>query len=228
MARKTVTPAPTFTAADYAVAVAAVVKAGNAIDKANANAAAHVSKWAIATAIGLKVQALTLDTAKAQLIAATPIATRKANVASGMADSVDVLNACGSTVKGWFYALNRIAKADALDRLIAGEAFNTLARAAKPVQASKRSKSAADVDGNTKPSDVKPVAIPHTAVGELPAAINALADRIKAASAKTLMSADCDAALASLMSALTAATAMVETAKRNATAPKAKATRKAA
>lgn len=130
--------APTFTAANYAVAASAMVKACNDVDKANAKAGTHIALWAVTSAIGIKVNALTLDTVKAQLIASTTPAMRKANVlASGRDIAVDSLEACGNTVKGNFYAFQRIAKGGALDRLIAGEAFNTVARDAKPVQEQK-------------------------------------------------------------------------------------------
>lgn len=144
--KRTPKAAPSFTAADYSVSLAALIKAGTAIDKATANSAAAVNTWALASAVGLTVKALTLDTIKSQLIAATPLAMRKANVA-GTGTDTDSLAACGNTLKGWFYALQRIERAAALERLVKGEAFNTVARSVGTVQKQapgKRAKAAND------------------------------------------------------------------------------------
>ena len=226
----------TFTAADYAVNVAALIKAGNAIDKATVNAAATLATWAVASAVGIKANALTLDTIKAQLIAATSTATRKANIkAIGRDVSLDSLEACGSTVKGWFYSFQRIAKADALDRLIAGEAFSTVARGtstvqkqARPNKAGDKGRSSKDVTPETTANDTNKIPVPSVEVGELSAAIRSVTGRIAAAKAATLMNSTNAAALADLIAVIGKATAMVEAAKAAQATKKAPRAKKAA
>jgi hypothetical protein len=232
MARTTTTAAAplAFVAADYALATKSAVTACNAVDKATANASAHVQKWAVASAAGMLQQALTLDTIKSGLVAATPMATRKANVAaSGRDIGTDSLEACGATIKSHFYTFQRIAKGNALDRLLKGEAFNTVARSLGAVQEQAKGKrsstkaASSDVTGDTKADDVKAIPIATTAVGELSDAINAVAGRIAAAKVSTLTNSVNDAALANLVSVIAKAQAMVAAHKKAvATAPKAR------
>lgn len=127
--------APTFTKANYEAATASMAVACLAIDKAEANAVAHVKTWAMATAIGLKVKALDMDTVKIMIVQSVSLAKRKAIVAAkGDGTSLDAIKACGPTLAGNYAAMNRIHAAGALDRIIAGEAFNTVARTVDRVQ----------------------------------------------------------------------------------------------
>jgi hypothetical protein len=145
---------PTFTKANYIAATASMSVACLAIDKAEANAVAHVKTWAMATAIGLKVKALDMDTVKTMIVQSVSLAKRKAIVAAkGDGTSLDAIKACGPTLAGNYAAMNRIFAAGALDRIIAGEAFNTVARTVDRVQAQKPKAATKAAKASTTPKD---------------------------------------------------------------------------
>jgi len=222
MARTTTTAAaPAFVAADYNALVAAAVKACNAVDKATANSAASVQAWALASAAAVIHKHKTLDDVKAALIAATPIKVRAANVtASGRDISPEGIEACGSTIKGHWYSFNAIGKAEALDRLLKGEAFTTLSRsiradkkgAPKGKGATDKGVKASDVNDDTTAADTKAIPVPVTATGDFDKACDILADRLAHMSVAALKNTANDAALARLLSAIVKAQGMVATA----------------
>lgn len=138
----------TFSAADFATLSGKVLAIGRAADKAETNAAPTVQAWAIAAIQGIRANALTLDGVSAALIAAMPKSAK-----------ATVIGDTGNSTKGRFYALQRIVKAGdpQMDRVIAGEAFNTVARSTATVQ-----KQAAKTTVNGKP--VTPKATPAAPV----------------------------------------------------------------
>ena len=221
MARKTVTAAaaPAFIAADYNALVAAAVKACTAVDKAQANSAASVQAWALASAAAVIHKHKTLEDVKAALIAATPAKVRAANVAaSGRDISPEGIEACGSTIKGHWYSFNAIAKGEALDRLLKGEAFTTLSRSIRADKkgatnkgkgATDKGVKASDVNDDTTAADTKAIPVPVTATGDFDKACDILADRLAHMSVAALKNTANDAALARLFSAIVKAQGIV-------------------
>jgi hypothetical protein len=127
----------TFTAKVYGNRLDGLVTASNAIDTATASNAKAINAWAQMAAAGITANALTLDAVKEGIIAKYPKAT--------------TLGDCGNTIKGRFYAFQRIAGTDgALDRLIAGEALNAVARDCKPKQEQKTGKRGSGTAGKAK------------------------------------------------------------------------------
>lgn len=124
----------TFTAAKYGNAVAKLAIAGAAVDKVAGEQAKTVNAWAVLAAAGLSANSLTLATIKEGLIAQHPKAA--------------TLPDCGNTIKGWFYAFQRVATANQLDRILNGEALWTVAKACKPKQEQKAGKRAAKSNGD--------------------------------------------------------------------------------
>lgn len=211
----TVTAAISFIAADYANTVTALVKAGSAIDKAEGNALATVTQWAISTAVGIKANVLTMDNVKSQLVAATPIALRKANVAASTdkAIAVDALEACGARLKSWYYTMNRIAKAGdaSLDRIINGEAFNSVARGTAAVQKQDKGKRASTAKETpaTETETADSVTTPTSAPRPMAALATELSAMRKSLSVPTLAKND-QAALATIIADATAMMRAVE------------------
>lgn len=123
------TKAVTFTARRYEAATVAFVEGCKAVDATFASKARAINNWASVSAAGIASGALTLKAVKEGLIARFPKA--------------ETLSDCGNTVKGQFYALQRVVNGDAGQRLIAGEALNTVARDTAPVQQQAKGKRAA-------------------------------------------------------------------------------------
>jgi len=120
------TKAVTFTAKRYSAATAKLIEASGAVDKLAGGQAKIVNAWAAISAAGIVSGALTVASVKEGLIAAHK--------------GAETLSDCGETIKSRFYMLNRVAKADALPRLVSGEALCTVARECKPVQEQKTGK----------------------------------------------------------------------------------------
>ena len=115
-----------FTTKTFANAQAAMIAACHGIDLAIKGSENAVNKWAKLAAAGISANSITLDYVKAGPIAAQ-------NGAKSLAD-------CGNTVKGRFYALQRIIDANKADELLKGEAFHTVARSCKAKQEQKAGK----------------------------------------------------------------------------------------
>lgn len=115
-----------FTSKIFANAQAAMIAACHGIDTAIKGSENAVNKWAKLAAAGISANSITLDDVKAGIIAAH-------NGAKTLAD-------CGNTVKGRFYALQRIIDANKADDLLNGESFHTVARSCKAKQEQKKGK----------------------------------------------------------------------------------------
>lgn len=119
----------------FMLASAKVLQAAFSVDKAINATAATVNDWAKQAIDGIASNAITLDDVKAQLIADYHLTLPKAKRDEFDPETAK-LGDCGNTIKGWFYALQRIvnAGADTMARVTDGEAFNTVARDTKPKQ----------------------------------------------------------------------------------------------
>lgn len=130
-----------FTAKAFNAATVSLVDACKAIDATVASKAKAINKWASVAAAGISSGALTLDAVKQSIIARYPKA--------------ETLSDCGNTIKGQFYALQRIVKAgDAyVARLVGGEAFNAVAKDSPAVQQQQTGKRASKpAKGNKRAS----------------------------------------------------------------------------
>ncbi len=106
-----------FTARKFETATAAFVTACSAIDRTISDHGKALNAWAGMASAGIANGAITLDAIKAGIIARFPKA--------------ETIGACGDTIKGQYYALAAVIGADKGDRLINGEALNTVAREAR-------------------------------------------------------------------------------------------------
>ena len=124
------TKAVVFTAKAFNAATVGLIDACKSVDATLASKSKTINKWASLSAAGIQSGALTFESVKESVIARFPKA--------------ETLADCGNTIKGQFYALQRIVKAgDAyIARLVAGEALNTVAKAAPAVQRQEKGKRA--------------------------------------------------------------------------------------
>lgn len=126
----------TFDINKFQLSSAKVGQHGRGIDKANANAATDLNEWMAQCFSGILAGKLDLDSIKAQLIADYRLALPKAEQEDFDVDAANIGD-CGSTVKGWFYRMQRIAKAgnDTMRRVTDnGEAPTSVMRDVNPVQ----------------------------------------------------------------------------------------------
>lgn len=134
-----------FTNALYVNAQTALINSCNGIDAAIASSENTLNKWGKICAAGLQANSLTLETIKADIIKAYK--------------GADTLADCGSTIKGRFYALQRIANGNALERLVSGESFHTVARDCKSVQKQETGKRAKGGNGKAKATSIKTISL---------------------------------------------------------------------
>lgn len=120
----------------FLLASAKVLKAAFEIDTAIAKRADTVNDWAKAAIAGIDAKAITIDDVKTQLIIDYAMTLPKAQRDDFDIDAAKIGD-CGNTIKGWFYALKRIVSAGdtVTARISKGEAFHSVARDTKPVQA---------------------------------------------------------------------------------------------
>lgn len=138
----------TFTPAKLATATANLVTWSTSVDSAFAAGGKALLAWGQQAIAGIQANKIDLDAIKAAIITATQQHNPKA-CDKPVADWR--IGDCGSTIKGRFYALARIAADPAsCDKLLAGEAFNVVAKAAPQVQQQAAKKSAGGTKGKTK------------------------------------------------------------------------------
>lgn len=141
-----------YNKAAFLLASAKVLAAAFTVDKAVAKVSGDVNAWAQMAIAGIGENKLTLDDVKAQLIADYRLTLPKREAEAFDPDTAKLAD-CGNTIKGWFYALQRIvnAGADTMSRVTKGEAFNTVARDTKPKQAQTAKASASGGKQPAKP-----------------------------------------------------------------------------
>lgn len=142
------TKAINFTAAKFNTATVNLVTWGTGVDAAVAAGSKALLTWAQQSIAGIAAGKLDLDAVKAAIITATQQHNPKA-CDKPVADWR--IGDCGSTIKGRFYALARIAADPAsCDKLLAGEAFNVVAKAAPQVQQQEKGKGNGKGNGKGK------------------------------------------------------------------------------
>lgn len=136
-----------YSPAKLATATATVIAWATGVDAAVANGSKALLTWGQQSIAGIQAGKITLDDVKASIITATQQHNPKA-CDKPVADWR--IGDCGSTIKGRFYALARIAADPAsCDKLLAGEAFNVVAKAA-PQQQQQQPKAGGKGNGKGK------------------------------------------------------------------------------
>jgi hypothetical protein len=107
-----------FTVRKFATATAAMALASNGVDKLDQSQVKVVGKWAMLAASGLIAATITLDDIKAAIIANYPNCETLA----------DIRKAGFETVANRYFQLQVVANNNELQRILNGEALNTVSR----------------------------------------------------------------------------------------------------
>lgn len=151
-----------FTAEAYKASITGLVKACTSIDKAAANAAPAIALWCKVSAAGISANSITLDDVATALLARFP--------------KVDKVSNLPAAIRGQWFSFSRVIKAGAGDRLIAGEALNTVRAECKAVQEQTTGKRGSNSPKNTTS---KAVANPKAELISLNTAIASVRHHIK-------------------------------------------------
>lgn len=206
------------TTADYVVLAlkrdAAIERADKAIDSIR-------KEFYIAAAVAIMTGAkladgnvATIDALQAYIIASVPLKTRQAMLKAGKIKDVETLPACGETVRSQFYAFKTVAEAGHLDRIVKGEAVNTVSREAR------KAKKTAPAPSNDNKTANTTAPLPPVQLTNLEEMAKALDDYAKRATVKNMR--DNQAALARIQASIASMTRKIEAAIKADAAPKAK------
>lgn len=224
-----------FAAADFAITTADYLKLAMARDVALERADAKLDSTrkefyisaAVAIMTGAKLpngEVATVASLQAYLIASTPLKERQARLKAGKIKDVETLPACGATVRSQFYAFKTVADAGHLERIVKGEAVNTVSREARKA---KKAPTPANDDNKKTANATAP--LPPIQLTNLEEMAKALADYAKTANVKNMR--DNQAALARMQSTLASMVRKVEASIKadaeKAAAPKANRVRRA-
>lgn len=228
------TNAANFAAADFAVTTANYLalsaKRDGAIERADKALDDTRKQFYISAAVAIMTSAkldngevATIDSLQAYIIASVPLAKRQAMLKAGKIKDVETLPACGETVRSQFYAFKTVADSGNLERIVKGEAVNTVSREARKAKkaAPKAAETAKETANATAP-------LPPVQLTNLEEMAKAFGDYRKGSNVKAWR--DNQAALARILADVTAMSRAIEAAiKAENTAPvKAKRVRKAA
>ena len=120
----------TYSPRKFANATGKVAALSHAVDTARNAGSAELLAWGQQAIMGLREGKLTIEAIQQAIITACHPITDNAPKLADM-----TIGHCGSTIKGRFYALKRIAAdKESGDKLLAGESFNVVAKAAPQLQ----------------------------------------------------------------------------------------------
>lgn len=203
-----------FIAADFALTTANYLalshKRDVAIERADVALDAIRKQFYISAAVALMTESAlpngekaTLATLQAYVIASVPLAQRQKALKAGKIKDIETLPACGETVRSQFYAFKSVAEAGHLDRIVKGDALNTVAREARKAKAAPK---AANDSG--KKTDNATAPLPPVQLTNLEEMAKALDEYAKRATVKNMR--DNQAALARIQSTIATMSRKIE------------------